>query len=115
MHPGADGRGIPIEVSIREVIYEGKPSYAVVLRDITERKQADEALKQSESRYRDLFNSASDAILIRDLEGNIFEVNQAASELTGYTADELVKMNISEFLTPESFDIAMKMQYRNVF
>ena len=112
VHPGADGRGIPIEVSIREVIYEGKPSYAVVLRDITERKQADEALKQSESRYRDLFNSASDAILIRDLEGNIFEVNQAASELTGYTADELVKMNISEFLTPESFDIAMEMQQK---
>ncbi|MBA7595461.1 hypothetical protein ES703_02424 [subsurface metagenome] len=114
VHPGADGRGIPIEVSIREVLYKGKPSYAVVLRDITERKQAEEAVKQSERRYRELFNSASDAITIRDLEGNIFEVNQAASNLIGYTVDELASMNIRQFLTPESFNIAMEMQQRKI-
>jgi PAS domain S-box-containing protein len=114
VHPGADGREIPIEVSIREVLYKGKPSYAVVLRDITERKQAEEAVKQSERRYRDLFNSASDAITIRDLAGNIFEVNQAASNLTGYTVGELASMNIRLFLTPESFDIAMEMQQRKI-
>ena len=114
VHPGVDGRGIPIEVSIREVLYKGKPSYAVVLRDITERKQAEEAVKQSERRYRDLFNSASDAITIRDLEGNIFEVNQASSNLTGYTVGELASMNIRQFLTPESFDIAIEMQQRKI-
>jgi len=114
VHPGADGRRIPIEVSIREVLYEGKPSYAVVLRDITERKQAEEAVKQSERRYRDLFNSASDAITIRDLKGRILEVNQAASNLTGYTVGELASMNIRQFLTPESFDIAMEMQRRKI-
>ena len=114
VHPGVDGRGIPIEVSIRKVIYKGKPSYAVVLRDITERKQAEEAVKESERRYRELFNSASDAITIRDLEGNIFEVNRAATHLTGYTVDELTNMNISQFLIPESFDVAMGMQRRKI-
>lgn len=71
-------------------------------------------LMASEARYRDLFNSASDAIVIRDLEGNIFEVNQAMSSLTGYTSDELTKMNISQFLTSNSFNIAMEMQQRQL-
>lgn len=71
-------------------------------------------LMASEERYRDLFNSASDAIIIRDLEGNIFEVSQAMSELTGYTTDELRNMNISQFLTPDSFNITMEMQQRQL-
>ena len=114
VHPVEGGRWVPIEVSIREVIYKGKPSFAVVLRDITERKQAEEAVKESERRYRELFNSASNAIIIRDLKGNIFEVNQAASDLTGYTVDELTNMNISQFLIPESFKVAMEKQRRKI-
>ena len=78
--------------------------------DITEHRKADEALRKSERRYRDLFNSASDAIIIRDLDGNIFEVNASASELTGYTVGELTAMNISQFLTPESFEMTMEKQ-----
>jgi PAS domain S-box-containing protein len=71
-------------------------------------------LTTSESRYRDLFNSASDAIVIRDLEGNIFEVNQAMSDLTGYATEELTRMNIAKFLTPESLRIAMEMQQKQL-
>ena len=71
-------------------------------------------LAVSETRYRDLFNSASDAIVIRDLEGNIFEVNQAMSDLTGYTVSELMNMNISQFLTTENLMIALEMQQRQL-
>ncbi|MCJ7523236.1 MAG: PAS domain S-box protein [Dehalococcoidia bacterium] len=84
------------------------------LQDITERKQAEHALKKSERRYRDLFESASEAIIIRDLCGNIIEVNQAASHLIGYTVDELTSMNIRQLLTPESFGLAMEMQQRQL-
>ena len=82
--------------------------------DITEHRQADEALQKSEKRYRDLFNSASDAIILRDLNGNIFEVNRAATELTGYTFDEMKGMNIARFLTSESFDITMDKQQQQL-
>lgn len=82
--------------------------------DITEHRRADEALKKSESRYHDLFNSASDAIIIRNLDGNIFEVNESASELTGYTVAELTSMNISQFLAPESFETTMEKQKRQL-
>ena len=67
-------------------------------------------LRASEARYRGLFDNASDAIFVRDLEGNIIEVNQAASILTGYTLDELAKMNVSQFLSAESFKTVMERQ-----
>ncbi len=93
--------------------HEGKVFGAIeTLQDTTERKRADEALKESESRYRDLFSSASDAIIISDLEGNIVEVNEAASDLTGYAVAELAMMNVRQFLTAESFEIAMGRQRR---
>jgi len=66
--------------------------------------------KVSERCYQDLFNNASDAIFIRDLKGNITEVNEAAVTLTGYTHNELIGMNVSEFLTAESFKATMKKQ-----
>ncbi len=61
-------------------------------------------------RYQDLFNNASDAFFIRDLKGNIIEVNEAATTLTGYTHNELTGMTVSEFLTVESFKAVMEKQ-----
>jgi len=73
-------------------------------------KDSTKLIRASETRYRDLFNSASDAILIRDLKGNIIEANQEATVLTGYTLDELTKLNISQILSADSHELAMEMQ-----
>jgi two-component system sensor histidine kinase DegS len=75
-----------------------------------ERKQAEGALQRSENRYRALFDNASEAILVRNLFGNIMMANNAMAELTGYTVQELIGMNISQFLTADSFKIALKEQ-----
>jgi len=61
-----------------------------VLRDITERKKADEALKTSEERFRMIFEYAPDAYYLNDLRGNFVDGNIAAEKLTGYKRDELV-------------------------
>jgi len=66
-----------------------------------------ELLRASEARYRGLFNSASDAIFVHDLNGNIIEVNESASTLTGYSVDELATMSLSQLFTQESLDVAM--------
>ena len=111
---------------LRAVLFTGIASLATIAFGLERDRRQNESkasrdlenkaklLIASEARYRDLFNSASDAIVIRDLEGNIFEVNQAMSDLTGYTSDELTKMNISQFLSPDSFNVAMEMQKRQL-
>ncbi|MCK4657392.1 MAG: PAS domain S-box protein [candidate division Zixibacteria bacterium] len=59
-------------------------SYDGLIRDITERKRAEETLKQSAKNYRDLFNNATDAIYIQDKEGHFLDVNQGAVNMYGY-------------------------------
>ena len=58
-------------------------------RDITERKLAEEVLRISEQRYRDLFNQANEGLLIMTLDGQLSNVNPAFAEMHGYAADEL--------------------------
>lgn len=58
----------------------------------TERIKAEHALRESEKKFRTLFDSTSDAIYLHDMEGNILEVNQLACERMGYTHDEFLQM-----------------------
>ncbi|MEK7399290.1 MAG: PAS domain S-box protein [Candidatus Poribacteria bacterium] len=67
-----------------------------MLRDITERKLSEEQLRSSEIKYRTLFNSSVDAILIHDLEGRLLEVNDAAIERLGYSREEILKMSLMD-------------------
>ncbi|GEM_PF-1326993 len=75
-----------------------------------ERIQAEEALRQSEARYRALFDNTSDSIVVRDLEGNIIMANNAMADLTGYAIDALMKMNISHLFSSSSFENIMEKQ-----
>jgi len=61
-----------------------------VFKDITERKQAEEELKNSEERLKILFDYAPDACYISDLKGNFIDGNKAAERLTGYKKEELI-------------------------
>ncbi|MEW6133232.1 MAG: PAS domain S-box protein [Pseudomonadota bacterium] len=66
--------------------------------DITERKAAEESLRESESRFRQIFDSVSDAIFIHDAEsGHVLDVNQRMCEMYGYTREEALELDIGSF------------------
>ncbi len=69
--------------------------------DITERKKSEEALIKSEEQYRFLLDFAPDPFFHGDSNGNFINVNNAALELTGYTKEELLRMNMRELFPPD--------------
>ncbi len=71
-------------------------------RDVSERKRADTALRESEERYRDLFDNASDLVCMVDPAGVLLYANHAWQLGTGYGADEIGNLQLSDILHPES-------------
>jgi PAS domain S-box-containing protein len=85
---------------------ERQPDGAVlahgIILDITARVRAEEALRESEAKYRRLHETMVDAFIATDMEGRITEVNRAYEEMLGYTSEELRQMTYQE-LTPEKW------------
>jgi two-component system sensor kinase FixL len=97
-----DGTSIHVELSGRRFHYKGEPRILVVVRDITERKRAEETLRASEMRYRQLYEHSTDGIASVAMNGTILRCNPAYEEMVGYTLDELRTMSFWD-LTPEKW------------
>ena len=85
-----DGRRVPVEVSCTLVDIKGEERVIAILRDISERKQAEDALRESEERFRKIFNNTKDAIFVEKPGGSFVDVNEAACRMLGYTKKELL-------------------------
>jgi PAS domain S-box-containing protein len=97
-----DGSCVDVEVSANVISYGGREIICTVVRDITERKQAEAELRASEERYRLLFKNNPHPMWVYDLETLEFiAVNQAAVEHYGYTRDEFLNMKISDIRPSE--------------
>jgi PAS domain S-box-containing protein len=78
----------------------------VVLRDVTERRMAECALRESEHRYRTVIEQAFDGVWLADGRGTIADVNPGACAMLGYGRDELIGRRVTELLGPEPEDEA---------
>jgi len=90
-----DGHELVVELAITPVHLTDQTYFTAYLRDITERRSAEEELRRSRQRYRDLFERSGDAIFIHSLEGEIVDVNASAEQLVGWKRDQLIGMKLS--------------------
>ncbi|MFX0064157.1 MAG: PAS domain S-box protein [Candidatus Hermodarchaeota archaeon] len=107
-----DGSEFPVEINVT-LAYddEGAPLHIQsVVSDITERKQAEIALKEREKRYRALFDHTNDAVFIISLDLTNIEVNQRAADMLGYTIDELIGMHISQIVTEYEYPDSLQVR-----
>ncbi|MEG4501610.1 CHASE4 domain-containing protein [Microcoleus sp. F10-C6] len=97
-----DGSCVDVEVSASVISYGGREIICTVVRDITERKQAEAELRASEERYRLLFKNNPHPMWVYDLETMKFiAVNHAAIQHYGYTRDEFLNMTVADIRPPQ--------------
>jgi PAS domain S-box-containing protein len=97
-----DGHEFPVEVTVSAVRAGGDYFFYAFLHDITQRKEAERLLRESEERFRVLVDGVKDhAILRLDPQGYVQSWNPGAERIHGYTADEVIGQHFSCFYTPE--------------
>ena len=103
-HCKKNGEIIDVEVTRNVILFGDRQAELVLAHDITARKGAEDALRESEDRYRDLIEHSSDLICTHDLEGRILSVNDPPALSLGLPREEIVGRNIRDILAPEFRD-----------
>jgi PAS domain S-box-containing protein len=94
----ADGLQFPMQIIIDRVNLADGPANISFTKDISDRKHAAEALRESEQRYRSIFEGVQDAIFVESLDGQILDVNPCACELFGYTRQQFLTKRVADLV-----------------
>ncbi len=94
----ADGTEVPVELSIQRVEHSNPPRFTGFIRNLSKRREAEVALRQSEARFRQLIENASDMVSVVSAKGVILFQGPSTPRLIGYTPDEMLDRPMTDFI-----------------
>jgi PAS domain S-box-containing protein len=103
-----DGSEFPIEMSLGETHENGERLFTGVIRDVTERKRAESALRESEQRFRGSFESAATGMALVGTDGRFLRVNKSLCEIFGYPERELLGKIFQEITYPDDLEVDLE-------
>jgi len=104
-----EGRIIPVEISTSVVQQMGRRIVLAFIRDITNRKRTEDALRESEEKYRWVLNNMADVITVMDMNLRFTYVSPSIIRMRGYTAEEAMAQTFEQVMTPASLQISAKV------
>ncbi len=99
-----NGREFPIDASISQIEIQGEKFYTIILRDITERKQAEEAIFESEERFKNAFQHSAIGMALVSLDGKWLSVNSKLCSIIGYSEGELLNKTFQDITHPDDLN-----------
>src|ERR671918_3081418 len=96
-----DGSEFPIEMSLGETYEDGERLFTGVIRDVTERKESEDALREARDRFRSIFDHAPIGVAMVTLEGRYLQVNHSLCGILGYSERELQALTWQEITHPD--------------
>ncbi len=104
-----DGSTVEVETSSTVIYRNGEPAYCMGIgRDITQRKQTEKALRESERLYRLLADNMSDTVWLMDMDLKLVYLSPSTEKLSGFTAQEMLEKPFEQYITPQSLETAME-------
>ena len=108
-----DGQEGWVEIQAVKIDWEGRPATLNFLTEITERKLAEEALRQSEEKYRLLVEGANETVMVAQ-DGHIKFINAKGAEITGYTIEELTNKSFADITHPDDLPLVVERHQRRL-
>lgn len=104
-----DGSKFPVEIALSPVRSGSEMQVLAVVRDITERKLAEESLRQSEERFRSVFEQGQIGVTLMGMDRRMFMVNATMCRMLGYSAEELTRMTPLEITYPDDKELSVDL------
>jgi PAS domain S-box-containing protein len=103
-----DGRKIPVEIRGRLIVFDDCQAVLGQVRDLSERKKSEMALRESEERFRGIFEDAGVGMVLTQKDGHFAQVNPEFCRFLGYTREELLAKTVEEITFPEDRPESMR-------
>jgi len=100
-HRKKDGSLIDVEIRWSPISFKGRSASLAMANDMTQRLRAERELRDSEQRFRELFEGSPDAVFVEGLDGTVLDINPAACRLHGMTREQLIGKNVSDLVPAE--------------